>query len=66
MVKFDSLPIEITGRSEIIGTGNGTEMGTEMGMGIGMGFGNDLVTDRGRRLDNEIGGKRGRRGRGLD
>ena len=60
MAKFDSLPREITGRSEIIGTGNGTEMGT------GIGFGNDLVTDTGRRFDDEIGPKRGRRGRGLD
>ena len=62
MAKFDSLPIEITGRSEIIGTGNGTDMGTEMGMG----FGNDSVMDTGRMLDDEIGPKRGRRGRGLD
>ena len=49
-----------------MGTDMGTEMGTEMGVGIGMGFGNDLVMDTGRRFDDEIGPKRGRRGRGLD
>ena len=41
-------------------------MGTGMGTEMGMGFGNDLVMDTGRRFDDEIGPRRGRRGRGFD